>query len=116
MYKKRTSPRNQSLRALDFLNVFLADIQGGVGPFLVVYLASTLHWHPERIGLVMTIPGIVGVLAQTPSGALIDRLRQKPMLVVFAALLIATSSVVMVLAPTFPGFMQEVFVCKCVAW
>ena len=92
----------RSLRALDFLNVFLADIQGGVGPFLVVYLTSTLHWHPEKIGLVMTIPGIVGVIAQTPTGALIDSFRHKRMLVMFAALLIAVSSIVMVLKPTFP--------------
>ncbi len=101
MYRKQKLLRNQSLRALDFLNVFLADIQGGVGPFLVVYLTSILHWHPEQIGWVMTIPGIVGVLAQTPTGALIDRIRQKRMLVVFAALLIAMSSIMLVLTPTF---------------
>ncbi|MDF5718423.1 MAG: MFS transporter, partial [Rhizonema sp. NSF051] len=102
MQKRQGFSRRQSLQGLDFLNVFLADIQGGVGPFLVIYLTSTLHWHPEQVGILMTIPGIVGVLAQTPTGALIDRVQGKRMLVVFAALLIAISAVILVLTPTFP--------------
>jgi len=99
---KLTSLRQQSLRALDFLNFFLADIQGGVGPFLVVFLTASLHWSPARVGLVMTTAGIVGVLAQTPAGAIIDRTRQKRMLVAVAALLLAMCSVAIVLFPTFP--------------
>jgi len=96
------SRKKQSLRALDSLNFFLADIQGGVGPFLVIYLTATLHWHPARVGLVMTTAGIVGVLAQTPAGAMIDQIRQKRLLVVLAALLLAISSIVIVLFPTLP--------------
>jgi hypothetical protein len=36
-------PSRQSLRALDALNFFLADVQGGVGPFLAVILTATYH-------------------------------------------------------------------------
>lgn len=39
----KKSPSTRSLRALDALNVFLTDIQGGVGPFLVVFLMASLH-------------------------------------------------------------------------
>lgn len=102
MGNKLTSSRKQSLRALDSLNFFLADIQGGVGPFLVVFLTASLHWSPARVGLVMTTAGIVGVFAQTPAGAIIDRIRQKRFLVAFAALLLAMSSVAIVMFPTFP--------------
>ena len=78
----RSASRGQSLRALDWLNVFLADIQGGVGPFQVVYLTSSLHWNPAEVGLVMTISGLAGVVAQTPVGALIDQVRNKRSLIV----------------------------------
>ena len=40
----------QSLRALDWLNFFLADVRTGVGPFLAVYLTSALHWNPRGSG------------------------------------------------------------------
>jgi hypothetical protein len=36
----KTSPSRQSLRGLDWLNFFLADVQTGVGPFLAIYLAG----------------------------------------------------------------------------
>ncbi|WP_334801682.1 MFS transporter [Nostoc sp.] len=93
--------RRQSLLALDWLNVFLADIQGGVGPFLVVYLTSSLHWNPAQVGLVMTISGLAGVIAQAPAGALIDQVRQKRSLIVMAAVLIAISSLVTATIPSF---------------
>jgi hypothetical protein len=40
MGEEDRQPSKQSLRALEFLNVFLADVPGGVGPFLAVYLAA----------------------------------------------------------------------------
>jgi MFS family permease len=102
MYQKQTAIHKQSLRALDAVNFFLADIQGGVGPFLVVYLASSLHWNPAQIGLVMSISGIAGVVAQAPAGAFIDRVRRKRRLITLAALVVAISSILLVLVPTFP--------------
>ena len=57
---------------LDWLNFFLADVKDGLGPFLAIYLLSTQHWDPGKIGVVMTIAGIATVAARTPFGALID--------------------------------------------
>jgi len=42
----------------------MADVQTNFGPFLAIYLEASLHW-------------IAGLIAQTPVGALVDRLRQK---------------------------------------
>src|SRR5262245_41710005 len=82
-------PSRRSLRALDFLAFFLADVKGGVGPFLAVYLQATLHWDSASIGMALASAGLTGVIAQTPAGALVDRLRQKRELVALAALLVA---------------------------
>jgi hypothetical protein len=48
-----TAPSRRSLRALDALAFFAPDIQGGVGPFLVVFMAGSLAWDPQRIGGVL---------------------------------------------------------------
>lgn len=62
-------PSVGTLRALDWLNFFLADVQTGVGPFLAIYLAG-YGWNEERVGVALTVGGIAGILAQTPAGAL----------------------------------------------
>jgi len=62
-----------ALAGLAALNFFLADIQGGLGPFLATWLAQAAHWDPARVGLVMTISGVAGLACNTPAGALLDR-------------------------------------------
>ncbi len=68
--------KQQSLLALDSVNLFLADVRAGVGPFLATYLLGTLHWNPAKIGVVMSIMRIAG-LAETPCGALVDYVKGK---------------------------------------
>lgn len=70
-----TSPSTSSLRALDWLNVFLADVRDGLGPYLAIYPLATHQWDPASIGIAMSAMGFAGVIAQTPVGALIDKLR-----------------------------------------
>jgi len=70
----------RSLKGLDWLNFFLADVQSGVGPFLAIYLAG-YKWSEERVGLALTVGGVAGILLQTPAGALVDRLRSKRALI-----------------------------------
>jgi MFS family permease len=94
-------PTNKkSLRALDFLNVFLADVRDGVGPYLAIYLQASHRWNPANIGLAMSAMGIATVVAQTPAGAIIDRLRYKRLAVIFAAVLVAVGCVAIVQSPT----------------
>jgi MFS family permease len=82
---------NRSLRALDAVNFFSADVTAGLGPFLGVYLQER-HWSPADIGMVMTIGGIAGVVVTGPLGALVDRTRAKRAVVAFAAAVIALAS------------------------
>jgi len=65
----KTSPSRRTLRGLDWLNFFLADVQTGVGPFLAIYLAG-YGWNEQRVGIALTVGGIAGILTQTPAGAL----------------------------------------------
>ena len=62
----------KSRAPLDWLNFFLADVKDGIGPFLAIFLLSSQHWEPGKIGVVMTIAGVATVAARTPFGALID--------------------------------------------
>ena len=94
-------PGRQSLRALDGLNVVLADVRDGLGPYLAIFLA-TKHWDPAKIGMAMSAMGIASVVAQTPAGALIDRTRRKRSWMVAAAVLIALAAIAMVRLPTLP--------------
>jgi len=91
----------QSLYALDGLNFFLADVRGGVGPFLVIYLLAVLHWNPAKIGVVMSVMGIANLLADAPCGALVDAVKKKRLLIVAAALLMGVSCISITIFPKF---------------
>jgi hypothetical protein len=58
----------RAARALDAANFFLADVQGGLGPYLAIYLLTEQKWDEAQIGLVMSIAGVAGIVAQTQCG------------------------------------------------
>jgi MFS family permease len=89
-----------SLRALDWLNFFLADVQTGVGPFLAIYLAG-YAWDEERIGLALSVSGIAGILAQTPAGALVDQIHQKRAIIAVGVGSLALGALLIALLPNF---------------
>ena len=89
-----------SLRGLDWLNFFLADVQSGVGPFLAIYLA-TRGWNEATIGMVLTGGGIAGIIAQTPAGALADRVRSKRSLIAGGVVLLALGALIIAMFPFF---------------
>lgn len=88
-------------RPLDALNFFLADVRDGLGPYLAIYLLTVQHWDEATIGLVLSIGGIAGILAQTPAGALIDRSTAKRAIVIGGAIAITLASLAIPLAPSF---------------
>ncbi len=96
----RRAASSTSLRALDALNVFLADVRDGLGPYLAIYLTMR-HWDRGHIGIAMSAMGFASVLAQTPAGAFIDRTRHKRLAIAIAALAVAIGAVAMVQRPTF---------------
>ena len=69
-----------SLRSVEWLNFFLADVQTGLGPFLAAYLASS-GWNPGRVGYALTFGGLVTVAVQTPAGAVVDAVHRKRLLI-----------------------------------
>ncbi|GAB3901306.1 MFS transporter [Spirosoma agri] len=98
-------PSSTSLRALDTANFFLADVRDGLGPYLAIYLLTTLHWDAQNIGIAMSVMGIATVVAQTPAGALVDRTRRKRVYSIIASLLIAFAAIITITVPTFSVIM-----------
>jgi MFS family permease len=90
----------KSLRGLDWLNFFLADVQSGVGPFLAIYLAAR-GWNEQTVGIALTVGGIAGIIAQTPAGAVADRVRSKRALVAGGVIFLALGALVIAVFPSF---------------
>ena len=88
-------------RALDAANFFLADVRDGLGPYLAVYLLTEQKWDEARIGIVMSVATIAGILAQTPAGALVDTTRAKRALMVAAAVIVTMASLALPLLQSF---------------
>ncbi|KAB7772337.1 MFS transporter [Xanthomonas sp. LMG 12462] len=97
-----TGKRPRGTRALEALNFTMADVQDGLGPFLSVFLQSK-GWSLGAIGSVMTAGGIVGMLATTPGGALVDATKRKRSIVVVGCSMILLASALLWWSPTLPG-------------
>ncbi|MCK0208321.1 MFS transporter [Starkeya koreensis] len=88
------------LAALAALNLFLADVRDGLGPFLGVFLQQK-GWGPSEIGLVMTLGGLAGMAATMPMGALVDASRAKRALILAGSAAILAASLAILAAPNF---------------
>jgi MFS family permease len=86
----------RSLHALDWLNFFKADAQTTVGPCLAIFLLSARHWNLASIGIAMSVPGFVSIVAQTPAGALVDWITRKRALVALAASALGAACLIVV--------------------
>jgi predicted MFS family arabinose efflux permease len=98
---QKANQNQQANRALDAANFFLADVRDGMGPYLAIYLLTEQKWDEARIGMVMSIAGFAGIVAQTPAGALIDATKAKRLVMIAAALIVTSASL---LLPMFPSF------------
>ena len=77
-----------SLRGLDALNFLMADVQGGLGPYLSVFLEGQ-RWQAGSIGAAMAASSITAALCQIPAGLLVDATRAKRAVAAVSGLLIA---------------------------
>ena len=98
-------PKRGSIRALRALNFFLADVQNGTGPYMALFLQASVGWGPAQIGSALAAGNIAQVLAQTPAGALIDRLRPKRALLLVGIGLIALGVLATAFFPVWPVVM-----------
>jgi len=97
-----SASKQASIRALSPLNFALADVQNGMGPYVTLFLQSSMGWNPAQIGAVVAAGNIAQVVAQTPAGALIDQLRQKRELIALGCVLIVLGCLGIVLKTVFP--------------
>ena len=86
--------KQRSVHALEATNFFLADVQTGLGPFLAAYLTGS-GWNPGRIGVALTVGGVVTVLLQTPAGAVVDRVRAKRTVLIAGTAVLAAGAVLL---------------------
>ncbi|MGD9507281.1 MAG: MFS transporter [Geminicoccaceae bacterium] len=89
-------------RRLDLINFLLADVRGGLGPYVGVFLIATGQWDEARIGLVLTVSGLIGISLHAPIGALIDATRHKRALLIGGVMALAGSAVAIARAPVMP--------------
>jgi MFS family permease len=87
-------------RPLEALNLFMADMQAGIGPFLGVFLLSH-GWQSGWIGTVMTIGGIAGMVMTAPAGALVDGTTHKRTFVVVPGICVILASGLILLSQQF---------------
>jgi MFS family permease len=88
--------------ALDWLNFFLADVRGGLGPYVSVFLLTEAHWNQAQIGAVLTVSGLIGISLHIPIGAFIDGTRWKRGLLVAGVGILAAGAVAIERMPTWP--------------
>lgn len=90
--------RRRAERGLDALNLFVANVQTGFGPFLAVYL-TTQGWTQTSIGLALSIGTIAAMASQLPAGAIVDAVRDKSLVAIFSILAFTASALMFTIAP-----------------
>jgi MFS family permease len=94
------SVTTRSLRALDWLNFFVANVQTGFGPFIASYLAAN-KWTQGEIGLMLSVGTVSAMASQLPAGALVDMLRNKKGAAAAAIIAIIVAALLLGASPTF---------------
>ena len=88
--------------SLDWLNFLLADVRGGLGPYVSVYLLTEARWDPAAIGTVLTLSGLIGISLHVPVGALIDATQAKRGLLIAGIVSLSACALSIAFVPTFP--------------
>ena len=96
--------------SLDAVNFLLSDMQGALGPYLVVFLVTQEHWSKSSVGLITTLGGLLGLTMQVPIGMLIDATRAKRAVVITAISVLAVGATAIFLLPSFwPVLVAQTF-------
>lgn len=86
--------------SLDWVNFLLADLRGGLGPYVNVFLLTDAGWDQGTIGALLTASGLIGIAFHPPLGAFIDATRAKRALIVGGAWALALMGVAIATFPT----------------
>ena len=95
-----TPGSRRSLRGLYALNFLMADVQGGLGPYLSVFLAEQ-RWAASSIGVAMAVSSVSAAVCQIPAGLLVDAARAKRFIAAATGLVIAAACLVIAWRPSF---------------
>ena len=87
--------------ALPAVSFFMADVGGGIGPYLSVWLQGNAGFDAERVGAVLTAGSIAGALVATPAGLLVDRLGRPRLMLGLACFLIVVGTLALIPAHAF---------------
>jgi len=85
-------------KALDWFNLFVANIQTGFGPFIAVYLTSQ-RWTQTSIGLALSIGTVAAMASQVPAGALVDAMPNKTRVAAFSVLAFTACALMFAIYP-----------------
>jgi MFS family permease len=85
-------------RALDWFNLFVANIQTGFGPFIAVYLISQ-RWTQTAIGVALSIGTIAAMASQVPAGALVDAIPNKTRVAAFSVIAFTACALMFAIYP-----------------
>ena len=99
--RERLRPKNLRAPSLDWLNFLIADVRGGLGPYVIVFLTAEQGWSPTMAGLVSTVGGWLGLAVQTPIGAWLDRTNRKRAAMLWGLLGLSVGAVVIAILPSF---------------
>ena len=84
--------------SLDWLNLFVGNIQTGFGPFIAIYL-TTCGWSETAIGLALSLGTVAAMASQIPAGALVDAIRRKAWVVLLSIASFSVSALMFALRP-----------------
>jgi MFS family permease len=85
-------------RALDWFNLFIANIQTGFGPFIAVYL-TTQGWTQTAIGFALSLGTITAMASQAPAGAVVDAIQGKGRVAAASVVAFAASALLLAIRP-----------------
>ena len=85
-------------RALDWFNLFVANIQTGFGPFIAVYLVSQ-SWTQTSVGVALSVGTVAAMASQVPAGALVDLIPNKTRVAAFSVLAFTACALMFAIYP-----------------
>lgn len=95
-------------RSLDLLNLFVANIQTGFGPFIAVYL-TTRGWTQSSIGVALSIGTVAAMVSQIPAGVVVDLARHKSTIAGLSLLAFSVCALMFAIHPgTLTVFVAEI--------
>ena len=94
-------PSVRSLRGSDGVNVLMADVRDGVGPYLAVFLKGGEHWDAGAIGVAMAASSVAAAVFQVPAGLLVDGTCAKRLLIAASGLMVGAGCLLIVVFPRF---------------